>query len=108
MDHVPLHVDIGASWCGVFYVVVATGMSESGIKDFNLRTGIRWDVIGEDMDTLTNRHALSAFDPRINALTYVYDSFKWEHCEADGFDFDDAWGDTATISRSPVFKKGQQ
>lgn len=42
-------------------------------------------------------------------LTYVYDTFKWEHCKADGYDFEDAWGDDMPPSdavRSPRFKEG--
>ncbi|CAN0535641.1 unnamed protein product, partial [Scytosiphon promiscuus] len=38
----------------------------------------------------TNSQALLAFDPRINALPYVYDTFKWAHCKEDGFDLNDA------------------
>ncbi|CAB1112225.1 unnamed protein product [Ectocarpus sp. CCAP 1310/34] len=29
-----------------------------------------------------------------NSLSYVSDKFEWSHCEADGFDFNDAWDDT--------------
>lgn len=72
--------------------------------EFKVQTGIRWNTVRGN--ALTNREALQAFDPRVDALTYVYDNFKWEHCAEDGFDFGDAWGDTATISRTPVFKEG--
>lgn len=43
---------------------------------------------------LTNREILAALDPRANSLSYVYDKFEWSHCEADGYDFNDAWDDT--------------
>ncbi|CAN0329747.1 unnamed protein product, partial [Hapterophycus canaliculatus] len=43
----------------------------------------------EVITTLTNRELLAEFDPRVNSLPYVYDTFKWEHCSDDGFDFDD-------------------
>ena len=37
------------------------------------------------------RHAelMRAIDPRGSTLPYVYDTFKWEHCLGEGYDFDD-------------------
>lgn len=59
-------------------------------NDFTVRTGIKGNP-DEGGNIFTNREALSAFDPRINSLPYVYDTFKWLHCEADGYNFNDAW-----------------
>lgn len=53
-----------------------------------IKTGVKSAGSG---NILTNRELLQAFDPRRNDLPYVYDTFKWEHCSVDGFDFDDAW-----------------
>lgn len=62
----------------------------------------------ESGNILTNRELLQAFDARSNSLPYVYDTFKWTHCEADGFDFDDAWKTQASTpeDRRPHFKEG--
>ena len=30
------------------------------------------------------RTRLEAFDPKSNALPFVYDAFRWDHCEARG------------------------
>ncbi|CAM9874878.1 unnamed protein product, partial [Hapterophycus canaliculatus] len=35
-------------------------------------------------NNFTNRELLARLDPRINALSYVYDNFKWTHCSEDG------------------------
>lgn len=80
--------------------------------DFKIRSGI---ITGENYDSstsplraggggnsLTNREVLRALDPRINALPYVYDTFKWKHCAIDGYDLDDAWKDS---TRSDSSKK---
>uniref|UniRef100_UPI0039812771 hypothetical protein n=1 Tax=Salmonella sp. s58408 TaxID=3159701 RepID=UPI0039812771 len=42
---------------------------------------------------ITNREMLEVFDPRFDSMNYVYDTFKWDHCAAEGYDFNDAWGD---------------
>ncbi len=64
----------------------------------------------ESGNTLTNRELLQVLDPRSNSLSYVYDTFKWTHCESDGFDFDDAWTSKASTSeeRRTVFKEGNK
>lgn len=56
----------------------------------------------ESGNILTNRELLQAFDARSNSLSYVYDTFKWTHCEADGFQFDDAW---ATMANTPANRR---
>lgn len=58
----------------------------------------------ETGNTLTNRELLRAFDARLNSLSYVYDTFKWTHCEADGINFDDAW---ATMARTSNNRRAQ-
>lgn len=45
---------------------------------------------GGSGNALTDRELLAALDPRINSLSYVCDTSKWEHCSVDGFYFDDA------------------
>ncbi|CAB1096465.1 TYR [Ectocarpus sp. CCAP 1310/34] len=60
------------------------------VNDFTVQTGIKGSPLGGG-NTMTNREVLAAFDPRINALPYVYDTFEWAHCAEDGFDLRDAW-----------------
>lgn len=60
------------------------------VNDFTVQTGIKGSP-EDGGNTLTNREVLAALDPRTDALPYVYDTFKWTHCEADGFDMNDAW-----------------
>ncbi|CAM9318326.1 unnamed protein product [Choristocarpus tenellus] len=48
-----------------------------------------WGKYGPN--TLINRDLILAFDPRLDALTYVYDNFEWPHCLDEGFDFNDVW-----------------
>ncbi|CAM9286294.1 unnamed protein product [Phaeothamnion confervicola] len=44
-------------------------------------------MFGEKKEnTLTNYEATLALSPDIDALPYVYDSFSWPHCEAQGID----------------------
>ena len=62
----------------------------SDADDFIVRTGITGNP-DDGGNIFTNREALAAFDARTNSLPYVYDTFKWLHCEADGYNFDDAW-----------------
>lgn len=69
------------------------------VNDFTVQTGIKGGPVGGG-NTFTNREVLAALDPRINALSYVYDTFDWPHCTADGFDLKDAWlanGETGSI-----------
>lgn len=45
---------------------------------------------GDDRgNNLSNREVLLALDPRVNSLPYVYDTFRWDHCAAEGFNFGD-------------------
>lgn len=57
-----------------------------------VRTGIKGNPANGG-NVLSNREALAAFNPSENMMSYIYDTFKWEHCKEDGYDFDDAWGD---------------
>ena len=80
------------------------GLLEADVNDFTVQTGIKGNVPGGG-NVFTNREALAGLDPRINALPYVYDTFKWTHCEADGFNMDDAWtvgGGVGPNARSPA------
>ena len=52
-----------------------------------------FDEVHMDVDTLlseglektvTNAQLLEAFDPKSNALPFVYDAFRWDHCEERG------------------------
>lgn len=67
------------------------------------RTGIR----GDTYNTRTNREILELLDPRINSMSYVYDTFKWDHCKADGYDFDDAWAGDNLTGEKPIWKDGE-
>lgn len=60
------------------------------VNDFTVHPGIKGSPEGGG-NTFTNREVLAALDPRLDALPYVYDTFEWAHCEADGFDLKDAW-----------------
>ena len=88
-----------------FLVKAPAPQSRSIVFVTQVRTGIKGMESG---NTLTNRELLMAFDPRSNSLPYVYDNFKWTHCEADGFDFDDAWKAQASTPghRRTQFKEG--
>ena len=80
------------------------GLLEADVNDFTVQTGIKGNVPGGG-NVFTNREALAGLDPRINALPYVYDTFKWTHCEADGFNMDDAWavgGSVGPNARAPA------
>ncbi|CBN79225.1 TYRosinase family member (tyr-4) [Ectocarpus siliculosus] len=84
------------------------GLLDTDTDGFEIKTGISFNsATGNE---LTNREALQAFDPRINALPYVYDTFNWEHCAADGYDFGDAWQSSTKKSKStsarPAFEDG--
>lgn len=86
------------------------------VNDFTVQTGIKGGPEGGG-NTFTNREVLAALDPRADALPYVYDTFKWTHCEADGFDLNDAWrskserkasareGHRQTVAGRTVFEK---
>ncbi|CAN0340212.1 unnamed protein product, partial [Hapterophycus canaliculatus] len=70
------------------------------VNDFTVQTGIKGSPTGGG-NTLTNREVLAALDPRINALSYVYDTFEWSHCAVDGFDLKDAWLAKGEAGSSP-------
>lgn len=40
-------------------------------------------------NTHTNREVLTFFDPRKDALPYIYDNFNWPHCSELGYDLHD-------------------
>lgn len=44
----------------------------------------------EGGNSIPNRDLVKLLDPRINSMTYIYDTFEWPHCTADGFDLGDA------------------
>ncbi|CAM9840116.1 unnamed protein product, partial [Sphacelaria rigidula] len=35
-------------------------------------------------NTRTNRELVLLFDPRVDALPYIYDNYDWEHCTDSG------------------------
>lgn len=55
-------------------------------------TGIRRDGLGagDGGNSFTNREVLERLDPRVDSLTYIYDTFEWSHCKNDGFNMNDA------------------
>lgn len=65
------------------------GLLADETDGFEVQTGIRSN--NGAGNKLTNREAVQALDPRANTLSYIYDTFKWEHCAVDGYNFDDAW-----------------
>ncbi|CAN0387437.1 unnamed protein product [Pylaiella littoralis] len=85
------------------------GLLDTDIDGFTVKTGVRGNL--ETGNILTNRELLQAFDARSNSLPYVYDNFKWTHCEADGVSFDKAWESGKTSAKStrsrPSFKEGE-
>ena len=89
------------------------GLLDTDEDGFTIKTGVRGN--DETGNTLTNRELLQAFDPRSNSLPYVYDNFKWTHCEADGVSFDAAWETAKTAGPKaakakksrPTFKEGE-
>ncbi|CAM9627145.1 unnamed protein product, partial [Pylaiella littoralis] len=56
------------------------GLLDTDIDGFTVKTGVRGNL--DTGNTFTNRQLLQAFDARSNSLSYVYDNFKWTHCEA--------------------------
>lgn len=84
------------------------GILDADIDDFTIKTGIRGSP--EHGNILTNREVLEAFDPRVDMLPYVYDTFEWAHCAADGFDFGDATDSAKSKNferaKRPVFEQG--
>lgn len=74
-------------------------------NDFTVQTGIKGNAEGGG-NVLTNKQALAAFDPRVNGLSYIYDTFKWPHCEADGVNMSDAWMKASDSSSGLTKKEG--
>ena len=81
------------------------GLLGSDIDGFKVKTAIRSNPVTGN--NLTNREVLAAFDPRSNSMNYVYDTFKWDHCVPEGYDFDDAWGETAPSARKNFFERDE-
>ena len=81
------------------------GLLGSDIDGFKVKTGIRGNTVTGN--NLTNREVLAAFDPRNNSLNYVYDTFKWDHCVSQGYDFDDAWGETQPLPRKSFYVRDE-
>ena len=81
------------------------GLLGSDIDGFKVKTGIRGSTVTGN--NLTNREVLAAFDPRNNSLNYVYDTFKWDHCVSQGYDFDDAWGETPPSPRKNFYVRDE-
>ena len=81
------------------------GLLGSDIDGFKVKTGIRgYPATG---NSLTNREVLATFDPRSNSLNHVYDTFKWDHCMSQGYDFDDAWGETPLSPRKKFYERDE-
>lgn len=91
---------------------------DKGDAGFKARTAIKGDEEGGN--SLTNREILQALDPRVNKLSYIYDTFEWAHCDADGVHMSDAWpsgnednktqggsNSGGAMSKRPSFKEGE-
>ncbi|CAM9834525.1 unnamed protein product [Ascophyllum nodosum] len=87
---------------------------DAGDPGFKTRTAIKGEEEGGN--SLTNREVLLVLDPRMNSLSYIYDTFEWPHCMQDGLDFNDAWpADGTKVSKRalkegverPTFKDGE-
>lgn len=50
-------------------------------------------------NTYSNRELVHFFDPTVDALNYIYDSFEWPHCAAQGFDFNELFADSSDEER---------
>lgn len=46
-------------------------------------------------NTINNRDMVHLFDPRVNALSYIYDNYDWDHCTAMGWDMNDLFDPAA-------------
>ena len=78
------------------------GLLSSDIDGFEVKTGIIGNT--ETGNELTNREVLKAFDPRSNSMNYIYDTFKWDHCLPEGYDFNDLWGESKPSPRKEFFQ----
>ena len=81
------------------------GLLGSDVDGFKVKTGIRSNPATGN--NLTNREVLAAFDPRSNSMNYVYDTFKWDHCVPEGYDFDDAWGEKSPSPRKNFYERDE-
>lgn len=72
------------------------GLLDTDTDGFTIKTGIKENALTGNK--LSNREVLKALDPRANLLTYVYDTFKWDHCALEGVNFDDAWASTESAA----------
>ena len=72
---------------------------------FEVKTGIRSNPVSGNL--LSNRDVMAAFDPRSNSLTYVYDTFKWDHCGPEGYDFNDVWGEVVPSPRKEFYERDE-
>ena len=77
----------------------------SDVDGFKVKTGIRGNPVTGN--NLTNREVLAKLDPGSNSLNYVYDTFKWDHCLSQGYDFDDAWGENVFSPRKNFYVKDE-
>lgn len=73
--------------------------TDAGDPGFRAHTAIKGDQEGGNV--LTNREILQALDPRVNKMSYIYDTFEWTHCAEDGIDMNDAWDAEVTGSKQP-------
>ena len=78
------------------------GLLDKDIDGFEVKTGIRSNPVKGN--NLSNREVLEALNPRSNSLAYVYDTFKWDHCVPEGYNFDDAWGESTSSPRKNFFE----
>ena len=72
---------------------------------FEVKTGIRGNPVSGN--ELSDRNVIATFDPRSISLAYVYDNFKWDHCGAEGHDFNIAWGGTVPSPRECFYKRDE-
>lgn len=79
------------------------GLLASDIDGFEVKTGIIYNT--DTGNELNNREVLKAFDPRSNSMNYIYDTFKWDHCVPEGYDFDDLWGEVKPSPRKEFFER---
>ena len=75
---------------------------DADIDGFEIKTAIKSNRLKGN--TLSNREVLTALDPRSDNLNYIYDTFKWDHCVSEGFNFDDAWDATTPSTRKTFFE----
>lgn len=62
----------------------------------------------ETENSISNRKILQLLDPRVSELNYIYDTFEWKHCAADGYDMNDVWNSTGSDEAERLtFKEGE-